>query len=274
MNRLAKWIMRLYPARWRARYGDEVDALLADSGADARVVADLFQGGIRMRVSTWSFLKLAPVLAIVGMLIGFGTSFLVKPVYMSRATMQMTPAVIVASDAQRNFVPDLDKIIKRMETVVLSDESVDSIINDPRLQLYSDERATKPHEDVIGEMKQNIRIQFVGLPGQLTKRAVAFDISFTYPDRFKSQQTVQALMNRFDEQNQAMQVRPSGEHLSPVGEVLDVIDIASLPVRPVAPNRLTIAAAGFFVGLLAAVVIAIVGRMKHAHTMSVLTPSV
>ena len=27
MNRLAKWMMRLYPAGWRRRYGDEMDAL-------------------------------------------------------------------------------------------------------------------------------------------------------------------------------------------------------------------------------------------------------
>ena len=46
MNRLAGWMMRLYPARWRARYGEEMNALLADTGADARVVADLATGGL------------------------------------------------------------------------------------------------------------------------------------------------------------------------------------------------------------------------------------
>lgn len=29
MNRLAHWMMRLYPTRRRKRYGDELDALLA-----------------------------------------------------------------------------------------------------------------------------------------------------------------------------------------------------------------------------------------------------
>jgi hypothetical protein len=33
--------LRLYPAAWRARYGDEVRALLEDSGADLRTIASL-----------------------------------------------------------------------------------------------------------------------------------------------------------------------------------------------------------------------------------------
>ena len=67
MNRLAKWTMRLYPVRWRRRYGDELDALLAETGADTRVVAELALGqGPGMQFSTWSFPKLAVVLGDCG----------------------------------------------------------------------------------------------------------------------------------------------------------------------------------------------------------------
>ncbi len=38
---LARAALALYPAAWRARYGDEVRALLAESGADLRTVASL-----------------------------------------------------------------------------------------------------------------------------------------------------------------------------------------------------------------------------------------
>jgi MFS family permease len=38
---LARAALALYPAAWRARYGDEVRALLDDSGADLRTVASL-----------------------------------------------------------------------------------------------------------------------------------------------------------------------------------------------------------------------------------------
>jgi hypothetical protein len=38
---VARGSLRLYPAAWRARYGDEVRALLEDSGADLRTIASL-----------------------------------------------------------------------------------------------------------------------------------------------------------------------------------------------------------------------------------------
>ena len=83
MNRLAHWMMRLYPSRWRKRYGDELDALLAETGADRRIVANLAAGGIRMQCSTWSFPKLAIVLGIAGVLLGGLGSFLIAPTYIS-----------------------------------------------------------------------------------------------------------------------------------------------------------------------------------------------
>lgn len=41
LGRLARVALALYPAAWRERYGDEVRALLDDSGADVRTVAGL-----------------------------------------------------------------------------------------------------------------------------------------------------------------------------------------------------------------------------------------
>lgn len=92
MNKLAKWMMRLYPARWRARYGDEMNALLADTGADARVVTDLFRGGIRMQFATWSFPKLALALGLIGLMLGLAGSYLMANEFRSRATLRIMPA--------------------------------------------------------------------------------------------------------------------------------------------------------------------------------------
>jgi len=38
---LARAMLALYPPAWRARYGDEVSALLEDSGAGPRTIASL-----------------------------------------------------------------------------------------------------------------------------------------------------------------------------------------------------------------------------------------
>lgn len=44
--RLARLALRLYPVAYRRRYGDEMEALLEDSGAGPRSVLDLFRGAI------------------------------------------------------------------------------------------------------------------------------------------------------------------------------------------------------------------------------------
>jgi len=93
MNRLAKWMMRLYPANWRARYGDELDALVSDAGADTRVVTDLLKGGIRMQFKAWSFPALALTLGILGAILGAGVGLLLPSQYTSRARLQVTSPV-------------------------------------------------------------------------------------------------------------------------------------------------------------------------------------
>lgn len=47
---VARGSLRLYPAAWRARYGDEVCALLEDSGADLRTIASLALQAVPMRI--------------------------------------------------------------------------------------------------------------------------------------------------------------------------------------------------------------------------------
>ena len=91
MSKLASWMIRLYPKRWRARYGDELGALLADTGADARIVADLCRGGMRMQLKTWPFLKLAFALGLLGLLLGAGIGQLLPSEYSSVATLQIQP---------------------------------------------------------------------------------------------------------------------------------------------------------------------------------------
>ncbi len=227
MNRLAGWMMRLYPARWRARYGDELDALLADTGADARVVSDLFRGGIRMRFKTWSFPKLALALGMLGALLGAGLAFLLPNQYTSRATMEIQPAQISGGEVHSTIRNSLNEHIQQMETRILSSTTLAAIITDPRNDLYKAERRTEPLEEVIEKMKGAINIQFVTLPGALGKRAFAFDISFSYNDRYKARQTVMTLMSKFEELNQ------EDAAAAPKIGSLVVLNRASLPALPV-----------------------------------------
>jgi hypothetical protein len=229
MNRLAKWTMRLYPARWRRRYGDEMDALLADTGADARVVADLVKGGVRMQFKTWSLLKLALVLGFAGLLVGLGIAFLIPSEFVSKATLELTPGQNSGNELDVPVHNQLNELTLEIQTEVLSRASLAAVINEPDLLLYPEDQKARPLEDVIEEMRNNIRITIIALPGALGKRATALDIMFKYPDRFKAQQTVQVLIDRFEESSAQIQrtlPQAAGRHY------LEVIDVASLPTKP------------------------------------------
>lgn len=44
------WLARLYPWEWRARYGEELDALLADEMIGPRQIVDVVRGAIGERL--------------------------------------------------------------------------------------------------------------------------------------------------------------------------------------------------------------------------------
>jgi LPS O-antigen subunit length determinant protein (WzzB/FepE family) len=106
-------------------------------------------------------------------------------------------------------------------------------------------------------MRRDINIQMLNPPGA-PSGSPAFSISFTYPNRKKAQAVVRALVTEFTEQNVRERARakaPGDEKVREieehkVGMNLEVLDPASLPEKPIAPNRLLIAAIGLASGLL------------------------
>jgi LPS O-antigen subunit length determinant protein (WzzB/FepE family) len=221
------------------------------------------------------------------MLAGLAISFIVTPRYVSQAEMRLIPAL--GSKAQ----PDLAEMLQQYQQELLSRTSLSRIIQDPRLDLYKNERAHVPFEDVIERMRsEDIRIR-VDAP-RVHPEKLAFNISFAYEDPLKAQQTVQALITGFEDANlntqEALQPRdhvpdqvdrmeariaalekklgmtpPPAETgdrfgVARTGVNLDVLDPPSLPVKPIAPNRAAFMFAGFGGGFACAVLIAVFRR--------------
>jgi hypothetical protein len=238
-------MIRLYPASWRARYGDELDALISDTGADARIVGDLARGGMRMQMKAWPFALLAVVLGLAGLVLGLGISFLVPRVYMSEATLRMEGLLDRASAIED---------ISRLENMALSRMNLARIINDPALNLYLEQQKVKPLEEVIDDMRRAIHIDFAlppqGAPGYLLA------IRFEYGDARKAQQTVAALLAGIQLEARLDAMRVAGHQ----PEKMTVVDVPNLPVRPVSPTERTVVLTGILSGLLFAVILRAIFR--------------
>src|SRR6185312_10013530 len=139
--------------------------------------------------------------AAAGVVAAFAASFLIPNRYTSTAMLDIQPAQVT----QDPFAPlpaaiPAAEFLSGMEPEALSSESLVKIIDDRRLGLYPNERALKSVEEVAEQMRINLHISPVNAGS-------AFRISFTYPDRFKAQQAVIALIGRFEELNQTMAIR-------------------------------------------------------------------
>lgn len=242
MNRVARWMIRLYPASWRARYGDEIDALLSDTGADVRIVGDLARGGMRMQLKAWPFPLLALVLGLAGLVLGTGVAWLIPNLYTSQATLRIEKEPSVAS---------ADEEIMRMTMAVMSRSSLARVINQDGL--YRDEQRVKPLEDVIDEMRRRIHVEPVRTPGQ--KENVAFSVRFDYGDRVKARQTAAALIARFQEE-----ASNPGTLTGPRAGKMTVVDFPSLPISPVSPTNYVIVTGGFLSALLIALLLRTIFR--------------
>jgi succinoglycan biosynthesis transport protein ExoP len=121
-------------------------------------------------------------------------------VYQAQATMQIRPSQISENLVQSTINQQLTEKIEQMKASVTSRQSLSTLIQDPHLNLYPEERAKLPLEDVEDQMRSKIAITIA--PENLTKRgATVFTIAFSYPRRKEAQQTVQALVSAFINQS-------------------------------------------------------------------------
>jgi LPS O-antigen subunit length determinant protein (WzzB/FepE family) len=186
---IARFAIRLYPAAWRERYGEELRALVEDSRPGWASVFDLLRGAMRMRARGLAFAKLAAVLAVGGAVAGLGISFLVTPKYESTAMgeVRLTNFKENAPGSEQR----LDEVLEQIKSETTSRLSLSALIQDPKLDLYATERRNMPLEDVEDIMRDGMRMS-VMTPRMGAAVSVVFSVRFAYPDRNKAQAVVRA----------------------------------------------------------------------------------
>ena len=145
--------------------------------------------------------------AFVGLVAAVVVAFLWPDTYVSTAVMRITPQQIPDRLVPSMMSSQMAERLQQMQTEILSRSSLAEIIQKPALDLYKKERSRLPMEDIVQEMKnKHISIIPVNDAAALGSRfASAFQIRFSYTDKYKAQAVVRELVTRFNEQNFTVQ---------------------------------------------------------------------
>ncbi len=145
-----------------------------------------------------------------GLVISCVVAFLLPNEYVSQAVLQITPAQIPQNLVQTTLSQQMAERINQMQQEILSRTSLAELIH--KYGLYKRELDSKPLEDVIENMHQkDVHINILSIAGQAANRpASAFSISFSYPDPYKAQTVVGALVSKFTESNLNLQRNQTG----------------------------------------------------------------
>jgi uncharacterized protein involved in exopolysaccharide biosynthesis len=226
MRRALIVLISLYPKTWRNRYKNEFCALLDDVPPTWRTLFDVFGGALKMQMTAWSPWKIVAAFAVVGAIAAIAFSLAIPNEYVSTAIVKIGDA------GEAQLVGTLVRVESRANLTRLINEE----------DIYKNERAHMPMQDVIEQMKKDIMVTPVK---SMTGELGVIGISFASADAGRAQRITQRLTS----------------------QVLDVsagtmLDPASLPVHPRSPKRPVIIVAGLVAGVLAGALFLLLNGLK------------
>ncbi len=241
MRRWIEAVAKLYPATWQQRYKTEFHALLEDIEPSWRQFFNVLGGALRMQLSMGKgiYLKLGAAFAALGMVIAAAASFVAPRLYISSAVIRVAPG----SASRLEEVSD-QPLFSAIQ-VVCSRVSLSEIIQRPKLDLYQRDRSLKPLEDVIEQMRHDLRISRV--PSQ--DRSLGIRVAFLYADPQKARQVVGVILSRLVEESASQNLPAEWKRQN-----LEVVDPPTMPAQPVSPHRLVFVGVGCAIGILSGLI--------------------
>ncbi len=227
MKRVLQFLIRLYPASWRRRYGKELEALVEDSGSHD--VWDLLRGAMEMQMKTWSFGRIVTLCGIVGVAVAGAITYSRPQQYQSTATLKMDK-------------PDPD-VLNRLVGAAFTRNALTSTIN--KFNLYRGERSRMLIEDVIDKLMRR-EIWITPVSPDLVQ------VSFAYEDPVQAQRVSQDLVGRVIAANLS----------TPNVGLIQLVAPADQAKRTGGKVRFALTSLGLLVGLLFGVVLAVILRRR------------
>jgi uncharacterized protein involved in exopolysaccharide biosynthesis len=148
--------------------------------------------------------------------------------------MRITPQQVSERLVPSNISTQMAERLLAMQQQIESRTQLEELIQRPALKLYAKELQRKPMEDVVEQMRKAIKINIVetGAAQQQQRFASAFEISFSYSDKYKAQAVVRELVSKFTEEtnNQLRQQANTTtqfltDQLKAAKEKLDQLDV-------------------------------------------------
>jgi polysaccharide biosynthesis transport protein len=141
-----------------------------------------------------------------GLVISTVVAFLWPDTFVSRAMLRITPQRVSERLVPAEFTTQMTQQLNEMEQEILSRHTLEGIITNPAYNLYPREQKQRPMEDIVSDMRKDIKILPIQVPGSASasdtrQMATAFAIEFSYPDRYKAQAVVRELVSKFTDQN-------------------------------------------------------------------------
>lgn len=145
-----------------------------------------------------------------GLVAAVVVAFFWPDTYVSSATLRITPQQVPERLVPSNINTQIAQRLTAMQQEILSRTSLSELIQRPSMDLYRKERLRTPMEDVVENMRRDIKITILDVPttpgqGGTRVMASAFQISYAYPERYKAQAVVRELVTKFTEQNVQVQ---------------------------------------------------------------------
>src|SRR5579884_3811578 len=132
--------------------------------------------------------------AFAGLVVSVVIAYSLPDVFVSQATIRVTPQQISEQLIQNVTSQDVADRISAMATVIYSRAILTSLIN--QYGLYKNELAKEPMEDVVEKMKGNIIIQATGSTTAGQKVLPTMVVAFRYSNKYTAQKACQDIVSR------------------------------------------------------------------------------
>jgi uncharacterized protein involved in exopolysaccharide biosynthesis len=292
MNRVLKFLARLYPSEWRNRYGAEYEALLEEGTPRVRDAVDVLWSAVKMQVTSRSFVRIVLPCTLAGMFAAVIISVVAPPEYVSQTTILMRSGVDSGVCGDQTDLPadlqgakpglcvyqhDFGYYQRFLDGGGFSRGFLASVIMENNL--YSHTRTQSSTESAIDEMQKNIHVRS-------TSHESRFVLEFNYPDAHVAQRVNNELVSYLDYRVQqeirsdflgSMLKLPNNlnsaarkqlekmtlEQHAPFDPATQMLHLAALPQGPSGLSRIQLGLIGLFGGLFCGLIVAAILRSRH-----------